>query len=201
MTAPLPSPATDFTGRTGGFVPHQPGIGQHRHLEYRWQVSLAPDKPGLCLFPQARHHQPAGPGKTYGLGADHSPFRDPSPSFGSGTSPNGILPPSMVFRPLVLGPLDRVQRRAQRLVRDKRPHHAPDSFQPSRNAGMWQGLKFHAQGTKFHTPHLANHQAPQATLPFTPPVSPHTDRSRTGPFLQDRAPPTFLLTRYGRLWN
>ncbi|KAG0692941.1 hypothetical protein GWK47_027698 [Chionoecetes opilio] len=80
MTAPLPSPATDVTGRTRcaastwHWTTSSPGVVDGRSA---WPLT----KPRLCLSPAGKT-SPTCLHRTYGLRADHSPFRDPSPSLG-----------------------------------------------------------------------------------------------------------------------
>ncbi|KAG0719788.1 hypothetical protein GWK47_049766 [Chionoecetes opilio] len=97
--------------------------------------------------------------------------------------------------PSYLATLDRVQRRAQRLVSDKRPHHAPDSFQPLQKRRDVGRFMCHAQGTK--SPHAPpdSHQAPQApAAPSLHPCRPTQTGASDCALLQDRVPRTFLLT-------
>ncbi|KAG0721556.1 hypothetical protein GWK47_006295 [Chionoecetes opilio] len=97
--------------------------------------------------------------------------------------------------PSYLATLDRAQRRAQRLVNDKLPHQAPDSFQLLQERRDVAGLCAMAQGTK--SPHAppGSHQAPQApAAPSLHPCRPTQTGASDCALLQDRAPPTFLLT-------
>ncbi|KAG0710939.1 hypothetical protein GWK47_021742 [Chionoecetes opilio] len=97
--------------------------------------------------------------------------------------------------PSYLATLDRVQRRAQRLVNDKRPHHAPDYFQPLQERRDVAGLCVMHKALNLHTPHLAAIKIPRPPpAPSLRPCRPTQTGARDCALLQDKAPPTFLLT-------
>ncbi|KAG0714396.1 hypothetical protein GWK47_014219 [Chionoecetes opilio] len=109
----------------------------------------------------------------------------------------------MVFLPaLLLGHTRRVQRRAQRLVSDKRPHHAPDSFQPLQKRRDVAGLCVMHKALNLHTPHLAVIKLPRPPPPLhSTRVAPHRQEQVTVPFSRTEHHLRSFLPRYGRLWN
>ncbi|KAG0724606.1 hypothetical protein GWK47_040281 [Chionoecetes opilio] len=68
--------------------------------------------------------------------------------------------------PSYLATLDRVQRRAQRLVNGKPPHFAPDSFQPLQERRDVAGLCVMHKTLNLHTPHLAAIKLPRPPPPL-----------------------------------
>ncbi|KAG0715070.1 RNA-directed DNA polymerase from mobile element jockey [Chionoecetes opilio] len=85
--------------------------------------------------------------------------------------------------PSYLATLDRVQRRAQRLASDKRPHHAPDSFQPLQKRRDVAGLCVMHKALNLHTPHLAAIKLPRPQPPLhSTRVAPHRQEQVTVPF-------------------
>ncbi|KAG0717073.1 hypothetical protein GWK47_055179 [Chionoecetes opilio] len=75
----LPFPATDVTGRTRCRI--NLALDNIVTWSSRWQVSLAPDKTQALLISRRQAH-PQTACTDIGLRADHSSFRDPSPSLG-----------------------------------------------------------------------------------------------------------------------
>ncbi|KAG0729688.1 hypothetical protein GWK47_029826 [Chionoecetes opilio] len=104
--------------------------------------------------------------------------------------------------PSYLATLDRVQRRAQRLVSDKRPHHAPDSFQPLQKRRDVAGLCVMHKALNLHTPHLAAIKLPRPPPPLhSTRVAPHRQEQVTVPFSRTEHHLRSFLPRYGRLWS
>ncbi|KAG0724822.1 RNA-directed DNA polymerase from mobile element jockey [Chionoecetes opilio] len=104
--------------------------------------------------------------------------------------------------PSYLATQDRVQRRAQRLVSDKRPHHAPDSFQPLQEHRDVAGLCVMHKALYLHTPHLAAIKLPRPPPPLhSTRVAPHRQEQVNVPFSRTEHHLRSFLPRYGRLWN
>ncbi|KAG0718178.1 RNA-directed DNA polymerase from mobile element jockey [Chionoecetes opilio] len=104
--------------------------------------------------------------------------------------------------PSYLATLDCVQRRAQRLVNGKRPHLAPDSFQPLQERRDVAGLCVMHKALNLHTPHLAAIKLPRPPPPFhSTRVAPYRQEQVTVPFSRTKHHLRSFLPRYGRLWN
>ncbi|KAG0725585.1 hypothetical protein GWK47_038367 [Chionoecetes opilio] len=104
--------------------------------------------------------------------------------------------------PSYLATLGRFQRRAQRLDSDKRPHHAPDSFQPLQKRRDVAGLCVMHKALNLHTPHLAAIKLPRPPPPLhSTRVAPHRQEQVTVPFSRTEHHLRSFLPRYGRLWN
>ncbi|KAG0715032.1 hypothetical protein GWK47_012861 [Chionoecetes opilio] len=211
-------PATDVTGRTRcaastwHWTTVSPGVVDGRSA---WPLT----KPRQCSSPGGKT-SPTCLRLIYSLRVDHSRFTDPSPSLGCVRHISHLLHAKgvevlykaqvrllMEYSPLAwsscppsyLATLDRFQRRAQRLVNGKRPHLAPESFQPLQDvAGLCvmhkalnlrtlqlAAIKFLRPPPPLHSTRVAPYRQEQVTVPF----------SRTEHHLRS------FLPRYGCLWN
>ncbi|XP_045137168.1 uncharacterized protein LOC123519728 [Portunus trituberculatus] len=100
--------------------------------------------------------------------------------------------------------LERVQTRAQRLVRVCTRGHAPDTFQPLQHRRDVVGLCVMFKAQALHTPHLATLRLPgpppptQATRSAGNSEHPHTVAV---PFSRTEYNIRSFLPRYSRLWN
>ncbi|KAG0710865.1 hypothetical protein GWK47_021925 [Chionoecetes opilio] len=246
MTAPLPSPATDVTGRTRcaastwHWTTSSPGVVDGRST---WPLT----KPRLYLSPAGKT-SPTCQHRTYEIEGRSLPFQrsisilgvefDAGLTFTSHArrvaknsawrlscvqrisdllDAKGVevlyksqVCPLMEYSPLTwascppsyLATLDRVQRRAQRLVNDKRPHHAPDYFQPLQKRRDVAGLCVMHKALNLHTPRLAAIKLPRPPPPLhSTRVVSHRQEQVTVPFSRTEHHLRSFLLRYGRLWN
>ncbi|XP_045105136.1 uncharacterized protein LOC123500494 [Portunus trituberculatus] len=165
---------------------------------HRWQVELAPDKTQVMLVSD---DTPLTHPPSY-LMEGRYPCRLPSPYLLK-SAPYGVCPLTWLSCPSYLSLLDKIQHRAQRLIRLKAPPDQPSpTMQPLQQrrdvAGLCVIYKTHKQGA----PHLTALRQPWAQ------PHGHTTRAATSRVHQLVVPfartETFLrsfLPRYTRMWN